>query len=166
MWKLDHKESWVPKTWCFWTLVLEKTLKSLLDSKGIKSVNLKGNQSWIFIGRTGAETEVQYFGHLMWRADSLEKNMILGKIEGRRKRGRQRMKWLDGITDLMDVSLSKPWEMVKDREGGCVSVQGVAKSQTWLSDWTTTTTTTTTKSVMLRVRTVATPREGSDWQGT
>ena len=93
MCELDHKESWVlKKHWCFWTVVLEKTLESPLNSKKIKSVNPKGNQSWIFTGRTDAEAETQYFGHLMGRTDSLEKILMLGKIEGRRRRGWQRMR--------------------------------------------------------------------------
>ena len=107
MWELDYKESWEPKNWCFWTLVLEKTLESPLDCKEIKSVNPQGNQSWIFIGRTDAEAEIPIFGHLMWRTDSLEKTPMLGKIEGRRRWGWQRIRWLDGITDLIDLSLSK-----------------------------------------------------------
>ena len=97
MWELDYKESWAPKIWCFWTVVLEKTLENPLDCKDIKLINPKGNQSWIFIGRTDAEAETPIFRHLMWRTDSLEKTLILGKIEGRRKRGWQRMRWLYGI---------------------------------------------------------------------
>ena len=106
MWELNHEESWAPKNWCFWTVVLEKTLKSLLDSKEIKPVNPEGNKSWIFIGRLMLKLKLEYFGHLMWRTDSLEKTLMLGKIEGRRKRGWQRMRWLNGITDSMDINLS------------------------------------------------------------
>ena len=91
MWELDYKESWVPKNLCFWTVVLEKTLESPLDCKEIQAVHPKGDQSWVFIGRTDAEAEAPVFGHLMWRADSFEKTLMLGKIEGRR-RGWQRMR--------------------------------------------------------------------------
>ena len=108
MWGLDYKESWVPKNWCFQTVVLEKTLKSPLDCKEIQQVSPKGDQSWIFIGRTDAELKLQNFGHLMWRTDSFEKTLMLGKIEGRRRRGWQRMRWLDGIIDSMDTFEQAP----------------------------------------------------------
>ena len=107
MWELDYKENWVPKNWCFWTVMLEKTLESPLDCKESWPVNPNKTQSWIFIGRTDAKLKLQYFGHLMWRTDLFEKTLILGKIEGGRRRGWQRMKWQDGITDLMDTSLNK-----------------------------------------------------------
>ena len=107
MWEMDHKEGWVPKNWCFWTVVLEKTLESPLDCREIKLVHPKGNQSWIFIGRTNTEAEAPIIWSPDGRVDSLEKTLMLAKIEGRRKRRQQRRRWLDGITDSMDMSLSK-----------------------------------------------------------
>ena len=178
MWELDNKEA---KNLCFWTVVLEKNLESPLDCKEIQPVHPKGDQSWIFVGRTDAEAEtpilwlwlllshisrvpidasppgfhpwdspgkntgvgchflLQYFGYLMRRADSLEKTLMLGKIEGRRWRGRQRMRWLDDINNSMGMSLSKLRDFVMDRKAWGAVIHGVAKSQTWLGDWAATT---------------------------
>ena len=136
MWELDCEESWAPKNWCFWNMVLEKTLESPLDCKEIQPVHPKGDQSWVFIGRTDAEAETPNFGQLMRRVDSLEKTLMLGRIGGRRRKGRQRMRWLDSITDSIDMGLGRLQDLVMDREAWHAAIHGVSKSQTRLSDWT------------------------------
>ena len=116
MWEMDQKEGWAPKNWCFWIVILEKTLKNLLDTKEMKPVNPKGNQPWIFTGRTDAEAETS----ILWPADANSwlsgKDLMLGKIEGRR-RGQQRMWWWDGLTDSMNMSLSELWETDSEGQG-------------------------------------------------
>ena len=108
MWELDCEESWAPKNWCFWTVVLEKTPKSPLDCKDIQPVHPKGDQSWVFIGLM-LKLKLQYFGLLMQRTDSLEKTLMLGGIRGRSRRGQQRIKWLDGITNSVWVNSRRWW---------------------------------------------------------
>ena len=139
MWELDCEESWAPKNWYFWTVVLEKTLESPLDCKEIQPVHSEGDQSWVFIGRTDAEAETP----ILWPPDVKNwltgKDPVLGKIEGGRRRGWQRMRCLDGIIDSMDTSLSKFRQIVKDRDACCAAFYGVSKSRKQLRDWTTVT---------------------------
>ena len=136
MWELDYKESWTPKNWWFWTVVLEKTVKSPLDSKEIQPGYPKEISPECSLEGLMLKLNLQYFGHLMQRSDSLEKTLMLGKIEVRRRKGRQRMRWLDCITDLMDMSFSKLWELVKSREACCSPWGHKALDTTERLDWT------------------------------
>ena len=132
MWELDHKEGRAPKNRCFWTVVLEKTLRAPWTARTSNQSILKEINSGYSL--EGLMLKFQYFGHLMQRANSLEKTLVLGKIEGKRRRGRQRMRWLDSITDSMDMNLNKLQEMVKDRGAWWAVVHVVTKSQTWPSN--------------------------------
>ena len=137
MWELENKEGRVAKNWCLWNVELEKTLESPLDSKEINQSVLKEINSECSLKGLILKLKLQYFGHLMWTADSLEKTPMLGKIEGRRWRGKQRMRWLASITNSMNMNLGKLQDMFRDKEDLHAADHGIMQSQTQLGNWTT-----------------------------
>ena len=136
IWELDCKEGWAPENWCFWIVVLKKTFESPLNCKEIQPISPKEISPEY--SSEGLMMKLQYFGHLMQRTDSLEKTLMLGKIEGKRRRGQQRTNWLGGIINSMNINLSKLWRIVEERGTWSAAVHGIAKSWTQLRDWTTT----------------------------